>query len=33
VDDAKAKPGELDSAARADEEAWLEEREALLLYR
>jgi uncharacterized protein YbbC (DUF1343 family) len=33
VDDAKAKPGELDRAARADEQAWLEEREALLLYR
>ena len=33
VDDAKAKPAELDSAARADEEAWREEREALLLYR
>jgi uncharacterized protein YbbC (DUF1343 family) len=33
VDDAKATPGELDAAARADEEAWLEEREALLLYR
>ncbi|HJT62710.1 MAG TPA: DUF1343 domain-containing protein [Burkholderiales bacterium] len=33
VDDPKAKPGELDAAARADEEAWLEEREALLLYR
>jgi uncharacterized protein YbbC (DUF1343 family) len=33
VDDAKAKPGELDAVARADEEAWLEEREALLIYR
>ena len=33
VDDAKATPGELDAVARADEEAWLEEREALLIYR
>jgi uncharacterized protein YbbC (DUF1343 family) len=33
VDDAKATPGELDAAARADEEAWLEERDALLIYR
>ena len=33
VDDPAAKPGDLDAAARADEQAWLEEREALLLYR
>jgi uncharacterized protein YbbC (DUF1343 family) len=33
VDDAKAKPAELDNAARVDEEAWREEREPLLLYR
>ena len=33
VDDAGAKPGDLDAAARADEDAWREEREAVLLYR
>jgi uncharacterized protein YbbC (DUF1343 family) len=33
VDDANAKPAELDAEARADEEAWREEREALLIYR
>ncbi|HEY8252166.1 MAG TPA: DUF1343 domain-containing protein [Burkholderiales bacterium] len=32
VDDAGAKPGDLDAAARADEDAWREEREAVLLY-
>jgi uncharacterized protein YbbC (DUF1343 family) len=33
VDDRAATPADLDTAARADEEAWREEREALLLYR
>ena len=33
VDDAAAKPGDLDAAARADEDAWRAEREAVLLYR
>ena len=33
VDDAGAAPGDLDAAARADEDAWRQEREAVLLYR
>jgi uncharacterized protein YbbC (DUF1343 family) len=33
VDDAHAQPGDLERAARADEAAWREEREAVLLYR
>ena len=33
VDDPAARPGDLDAAARADEDAWREEREAVLLYR
>jgi len=33
VDDPAARPGDLDSAARVDEDAWRREREALLLYR
>ena len=33
VDDPAARPGDLDAAARADEEAWRDEREAVLLYR
>jgi len=33
VDDAGATPGDLDAAARADEDAWRDEREAVLLYR
>jgi uncharacterized protein YbbC (DUF1343 family) len=33
VDDPAAKPGDLDAAARADEDAWREEREAVLLYK
>ena len=33
VDDPAAKPGDLETAARADEEAWREERKAFLLYR
>jgi len=33
VDDPAAAPGDLDAAARADEDAWREEREAILLYR
>jgi uncharacterized protein YbbC (DUF1343 family) len=33
VDDAAAAPGDLDSVASADEAEWLDEREALLLYR
>lgn len=33
VDDASAQPGDLDAMARADEEAWREERKAALLYR
>jgi uncharacterized protein YbbC (DUF1343 family) len=33
VDDAAATPGDLDALARGDEEAWRDEREALLLYR
>jgi uncharacterized protein YbbC (DUF1343 family) len=33
VDDAAATPADLDAAARADEEAWREERDAVLLYR
>jgi hypothetical protein len=32
VDDAAAEPGDLDKLARADEIAWQEEREAVLLY-
>ena len=32
VDDPAATPGDLDAAARADEAAWREEREAVLLY-
>jgi uncharacterized protein YbbC (DUF1343 family) len=33
VDDPAAEPGDLDTLARADEAAWLEEREAFLVYR
>jgi uncharacterized protein YbbC (DUF1343 family) len=33
VDDPAARPEDLDAAARADEDAWREEREAVLLYR
>jgi uncharacterized protein YbbC (DUF1343 family) len=33
VDDPQATAGDLDEAARADEDAWREEREAVLLYR
>ena len=33
VDDPAAKPGDLDAAARADEEAWRDQRKAALLYR
>ena len=33
VDDAAAKPGDLDAAARADEKAWRDQRKAALLYR
>jgi uncharacterized protein YbbC (DUF1343 family) len=33
VDDRAAKPADLDAMAHADEQAWREEREALLLYR
>ena len=33
VDDPAARPADLDRAARADEQAWREEREAALLYR
>jgi uncharacterized protein YbbC (DUF1343 family) len=33
VDDPAARPGDLDAAARADEDAWRAEREAVLLYR
>jgi uncharacterized protein YbbC (DUF1343 family) len=33
VDDRAAQPGDLDLAARADEDAWRAERAALLLYR
>ena len=33
VDDAAAVPADLDELARSDEQAWLEEREAVLLYR
>jgi len=33
VDDPAASPADLDALARADEEAWLEEREPVLLYR
>jgi uncharacterized protein YbbC (DUF1343 family) len=32
VDDAAAKPGDLDAAARADEDAWRAERQAVLMY-
>jgi uncharacterized protein YbbC (DUF1343 family) len=32
VDDAGAEPGDLDALARADEVAWIDEREGLLLY-
>jgi uncharacterized protein YbbC (DUF1343 family) len=33
VDDAAARPGDLDAAARKDEQAWRDEREAMLIYR
>jgi hypothetical protein len=33
VDDPAANPEDLDAAARADEDAWREEREAVLIYR
>ena len=33
VDDPAAKPGDLERAARADEDAWREERKAVILYR
>jgi hypothetical protein len=33
VDDSGAKPGDLDDMATADEKAWVEEREPVLLYR
>jgi len=33
VDDSAALPGDLDALAKADEEAWMEERESVLLYR
>ncbi len=33
VDDPAARPGDLDAAARVDEDAWRDEREAVLLYR
>ena len=33
VDDPGATPGDLDSLAASDEDSWLEERDALLLYR
>jgi hypothetical protein len=33
VDDASAAPGDLEALAAADERAWLEERESVLLYR
>jgi uncharacterized protein YbbC (DUF1343 family) len=33
VDDPAAAPGDLDALAKADEEAWIEERESVLLYR
>ena len=33
VDDPAATPGDLDAAARSDEDAWRQEREAVLLYR
>ena len=33
VDDPAARPGDLDAAARMDEDAWRDEREAVLLYR
>jgi hypothetical protein len=33
VDDPAAAPGDLDALAKADEEAWTEERESVLLYR
>ncbi|HLF23654.1 MAG TPA: DUF1343 domain-containing protein, partial [Burkholderiales bacterium] len=33
VDDPAAQPGDLDALAGADEQAWKEEREAVLLYR
>ena len=33
VDDPAAAPGDLDTLAKADEEAWMEERESVLLYR
>jgi len=32
VDDASAEPGDIDAAAAADEEAWLEERRRFLVY-
>jgi len=33
VDDAAAKPGDLDAAASADEKAWRAERKGVLLYK
>jgi hypothetical protein len=33
IDDPIATPGDLDALAKADEEAWMEERESVLLYR
>jgi uncharacterized protein YbbC (DUF1343 family) len=33
VDDPAAAPGDLDALAKADEEAWMEERESVLLYK
>ena len=33
VDDPGARPGDLDTLARADEQAWIEQREAFILYR
>ncbi len=33
IDDPAGLPGDLDALAKTDEEAWLEERESVLLYR
>jgi len=33
VDDAGVRPGDLDAEARKDEQAWRDEREAVLIYR
>jgi hypothetical protein len=33
VDDSEAAPDDLDRLAKIDEEAWIEEREGVLLYR